>query len=103
MGLEYSNVVRVGVKVERNDSAWLPFTYSMFWCKQKDVSPSNMVREWAGNEVEMLSMGAVLPGQRKMGVGEVRRYWIKMRLSSYRDYWGEYDSSVEILKCRRAK
>lgn len=105
MGLEYSNVVRVGVLVERFDSKWIPFEYSMFWCQQRDQGNEKYcpIAEWAAEEVNMLTERIGLPGQHKMKVGETRRYWVKMRMSSYRDYWGEYDSKVEILKCRRAK
>jgi hypothetical protein len=38
---------------------------------------------------------------RKMEVGERRRYFAHVEFSHYRDYWGESDYDMEIIKMRR--
>lgn len=93
-----SEIVTIGVHVERFDSEWIPLRYRMFWCKQRNVN----VQEWAAVEVDLLSVHGFIPAVNRMKVGETRRYWVRMLISAYRDYWGEHDTEVEILKVRRA-
>jgi len=92
-----SAVVTVGIQVRRTDSKWIPFEHRMFYCKQKDVYD----RDWASEEVSLLSVLGGVPGQHKMKIDESRRYWATIRLICTRDYWGEYDYDVEFLKVKR--
>lgn len=96
--------VRVGVLVERQDSELIPFEYSMFYCRQRDQGDieSCHISEWAQQEVDMLSVRKCFR-PRYMKVGETRRYWIHMTMSSHCDYWGEWDSDIEIHSIKRAK
>lgn len=97
--------VRVGILVERQESKIIPFTYSMFYCRSQDMGDEKHVplSEWAASEVDLLSVRSGLPGQNKIPVGGSARYWVHMRMLHYMDYWGEHDTDVEILKCRRIK
>lgn len=101
MTLQSVGVVTVGIEVERFDSKWIPLEYRMFWCKQRaDV---NLV-DWAREEVGLLTArNDPFNVLKRMQVGERRRYWVRMRMESHRDYWGEYDSCVEFLKVKRAR
>lgn len=103
--MEYARTVRVGVEVTRHDSEWIPFEYRMFHCRSKDKGDTKFVplSDWAAEEVHLLSTRPGLPGQNKIPVGGSARFWVQMRMESHRDYWGEYDSAVEILKSRRIK
>lgn len=105
MSRNHHAVVRVGILVERTDSKIIPFEYSMFHCRSRDKGDKKYVplSEWAADEVGLLSVRPGLPGQNKIPVGGSARYWVQMRMSAYRDYWGEWDSEVEILKCRKIK
>lgn len=89
----------VGIVVERRDSKWIPFEYRMFHCRQRNPN----TWDWANSLVGMLGVLGGLPGEEKMKVGEVRRYWVRMSMHAWSDYWGEWDEDVEILKIRRAK
>lgn len=97
--------VRVGIRVERTESDWDPFLYRMFYCRQKDKGDAThcAVSEWAYDEVSMLNIRKGLPGCHKMKVGETRRYWVQMEMVHSSDYWGEHDSDISILSCRRAR
>lgn len=91
--------VTVGIEVTRFDSEYVPFEYRMFWCKQRTYN----IVDWASEEVHLLAGHGGLPGVHKMQVGESRRYWVKMILDSYRDYWGEYYSNVTLLRVKRSR
>ncbi len=97
--------VRVGVLVEHTDSKIIPFRHSMFHCRSRDMGDKRHVplREWAEDEVSMFYVRLGLPGQDKIPVGGSARYWVQMRMTHTSDYWGEHDTDVEILKCRRIK
>lgn len=97
--------VRVGILVEREDSKWLPFRYTMFHCRSRDMGDERHVPlcDWAAEEVNLLEVRAGLPGQNKIPVGCSARYWVQMKMTHTSDYWGEHDTDVEILKCRRIK
>lgn len=105
MSSYHSATVRVGVLVERHNSKCKPFDYRMFFCRQRDnPKENNFVAEWAKEEVNLLSIRSLrLPGQKKMKVGEVRRYWVRMTMHWCCDYWGEWDSDVEIISAKRVK
>ncbi len=93
--------VRVGIEVERYDSKWIPLEYRMFWCKQR--ADGNLV-DWANEEVGLFTVrNDPFNLMNRMKVGERRRYWVRMTITSTRDYWGEYDSDIEIHKFKRAK
>jgi hypothetical protein len=101
MSLQSAAIVTVGVQVERFDSKWIPLEYRMFWCKQQ--ADGNLV-DWAREEVGLLGVRKFpVDLVKRMQVGERRRYWVRMRMESHRDYWGEYDSCVEFLKVKRAR
>lgn len=97
------NTVRVGIEVTRNDSEWSQADYRMFWCRQKDKAPDQYVWSWAQECVSCLPYHGHLPGVLALPIGTTARYWVTMVLTGTRDYWGEYDDEVEILKCRRIK
>lgn len=94
-------IVTVGIEVERqHDKSWRPLKCRMFWCKQKS---DPYLIEWAREEVDLLG-NAILPGTKNMRVGERRRFWVRMLMSSYHCYWDdELSSEVQILKAKRAK
>lgn len=97
--------VRVGVLVEREDSDIIPFTYRMFHCRPRDKGDATHfpLSDWAADEVGLLSVRAGLPGQRKIPVGGSARYWVHMRMTHTSDYYGEHDTDIDILKCRKIK
>jgi hypothetical protein len=97
--------VRVGVLVEREDCKIIPFRYSMFHCRSRDRGDEKHfpLSDWAAEEVNLLSVRAGLPGQNKIPVGGSARFWVHMRMTHTSDYWGEHDTDVDILKCRRIK
>lgn len=97
--------VRVGIQVERTESKYSPFRYRMFHCRQRDRGDATHypIAVWAYDEVDMFSIRAGLPGQQKLKVGETARYWVQMEMTHTSDYWGEHDTDIEILKCRRIK
>lgn len=99
--------VRVGIQVTRQDCKWIPFTYRMFWCKQREVPPPESrlcpVSDCAQESISMLGELGGVPGEHKMKVGESRRYWATLCLHAYQDYWGECDEDVEFIRIRRAK
>jgi hypothetical protein len=99
-----SATVRVGVLVERQDSKYTPFHHSMFYCRQMQPGDGRRVplADWANEEVSFFGIRNILKPS-SMKVGETRRYWVHMTMSSHRDYWGEYDSDVEIHSIKRAK
>lgn len=105
MTLLASHTVRVGIVVERMDSEWVPIELQMFHCRSKDRGDSTHcpLSEWAEEEVQFLSHRKCLPRLLKLKIGEVARYWVHMRMYHYQDYFGEHDSKVKILKCRRIK
>lgn len=98
-------IARVGILVEKQDSKYIPYTSTMFHCRQRDPGDAKHcpLSDWAADEVSMLGYFHELPGWRKLKVGETARYWVHMRMTHTSDYWGEHDTSVEILKCRRIK
>lgn len=92
-----SATVRIGITVERVDSKYIPFDYTMFYCRSRDP----MVSDWASEEVGLLSVRKImLPGIKKMKVGETKRFWVHARLEAYQDYWGECDSDFIPLKIK---
>jgi hypothetical protein len=95
-----SCIVRVGIRVSREDSKYTPFTYHMFYCRQKDKYPDSYLASWAKEEIELLSIANGIPGQDKLAIDDSRRYWVRMRMTSYQDYQGEYYSCLEILNCK---
>ncbi len=103
MSIVAISIVRIGVEVTRNDSKWVPFDYRLFHCRQGDHPPDNCVRSWAEGAVELLGVCGGLPGQGKLKVGDSARYWATLRLIGTRDYWGEYDDEIEVIKCRRIR
>lgn len=105
MTLLATRTVRVGIIVEKSGDDWLPFDFRMFHCRSKDKGDRTHcpLSEWAATEIGFLSSSKSLPGLSKLKVGEVARYWVHLRLGHSRDYWGEYDSEIKILKCRRIK
>lgn len=105
MSRHHFATVRVGILVERMESKIIPFEYSMFYCRSRDQGDERHVplSNWAADEVNLLSVRSGLPGQNKIPVGGSARYWVHMRMSAYCDYWGEWDSDVEVIKCRKIK
>ena len=97
--------VRIGLLVERHDSEYQPFTYRQFYCRQKDKGNARYVppSEWSKEEVSNLPYHGTNRLFRRMKVGERRRYWVHARITGWQDYWGEYDSSFEVLSMRRCK
>jgi hypothetical protein len=101
MTLRSVGYVTVGIEVERRDSKWIPLEYRMFWCKQR---ADFALVDWARDEVGLLTVrGDLFKVQKRMQVGERRRYWVRMRMESHCDYWGEWDTCVEFLKVKRAR
>ncbi len=94
----YANV-RVGILVQRQDSFYMPFTYEMFYCKQKEEG----LVDWAQESVGLLCVLGGLPGKHKMKIGESRKYWVHATLTFTTDYWGESDQDMEIISMRRCK
>lgn len=106
MTLLTSRTVRVGIVVEKSGDDWLPFDFRMFHCRSKDKGDRTRcpLSEWAATEIAFfLGSSKSLPGLSKLKAGEVARYWVHLRLGHCRDYWGEDDTEVTILKCRRIK
>ena len=97
--------VRVGIEVIRNDSEWLPFTYRMFHCRSKDCGDDKHCSnsEWAADSISNWHSGEHLPGLLKLQIDQSARYWTQLRLTHHSDYWGEHDTEIEVLKCRRIK
>lgn len=92
--------VTVGILVERQDNEWRPFIHSMFYIKQrKEVG----VVDWASESVNLLCVLGGVPGQKTMKIGERRRYWARIEVQYWEDYYGEGDQDVVFLKVRRAK
>lgn len=58
--------------------------------------------EWAKDEVSGMSYHGFDKVFKRMKVGERRRYWMHIRITCYRDYWGEYDSGMRLLNIKRA-
>lgn len=94
--LNYATV-RIGVIVTRYDSDYSPFEHEMFYIRQND----EMIVEWAREEVGLFCVRNILRPY-SMKVGEQRRYWVHMSMSSYCDYYGDWDTDVEFHSCRRA-
>jgi hypothetical protein len=92
--------VTVGIRVERFDSKYIPFEYHLFHLRQQG---SDGVADWAQESVGLLGVLGGLPGEHKMHIGEVRKYWVRMRMSYWEDYWGEGNQDIEILKIRRCR
>ncbi|UZZ64556.1 hypothetical protein [Curvibacter phage PCA1] len=92
--------VRVGIKVTRHDSKWIPFTYEMFHIRQRS---SEGLTDWASESVGLLSVLGSMPGQQRMKVDETRRFFAQVELSYWQDYWGECDQDIVILSWRRVK
>lgn len=89
----------VGIQVFREDSEYFPRRYRVFYIRQKDFG----VQQWIYSIVDCLrSMGGV-PGDQSMKLGESRRYFCKVRLRAFQDYWGEWDDDIEFLKVKRVK
>jgi hypothetical protein len=97
--------VRVGVLVERYDADFLEFSYTMFYCRSKDKGDDTHcpLSEWVREEISSLDYHGGFPGQEKIPVGGRARYWAQLRVTCTRDYFGDFDSNVEIIKCRRIR
>lgn len=93
--------VTVGIEVERRDSEVIPLEYRMFHCRQRG-NPGLV--DWANEEVGLLTVrGDPFNLEKRLPIGARRRYWVRMRMESHCDYWGEWDSDVEFLKVKRAR
>ena len=97
--------VRVGILVERHDSKWRPFSYSMFHCRSRDRGDAKYcsISDWMNETISCFPYAGELPGVKKIPVGGSRRYWVHLSVERSFDYWGEYDENVEILKVRPCK
>lgn len=95
--------VRVGIEVTRNFSRWVPYDHRLFYCRSNDRGDEKTlpVRDWVSYELAEICE-CLLDESRKIPLGGSRRYWVQLRVSSIRDYWGEYDSEVVPLKCKPA-
>jgi len=89
--------VRLGIKVTRWDSKYIPFTHEMFFCKQRD----DFTVDWARESVSLLGVLGGVPGECKIEVGETRKYWCHATLVYSTDYWGEADEDVEFITVKR--
>lgn len=91
------HTLRVGILVAADLDGELEC--SMFHCRSSDYQ----LRDWAGGLIAELDRHDTPPGHNKIKPGETRRYWAKIELRGYQDYWGEYDDEIEILEYWRAK
>ena len=98
MSFKHKNI-RVGIEVTRYDSKWIPFEYRMFYCKQQDTH----IWDWANESTGLLGVLGGVPGEHKMQVGEVRKYWVHGTLTYSTDYWGESDQDFEMISVKRVK
>jgi hypothetical protein len=90
--------VRVGIEVTRNNSKWVPYDYRMFHCRQKDYK----LQDWAESVVWIMGQFGGIPGVKKIGIDETRRYWVYIDLTGYKNYLGEYEDEITIIKATRA-
>lgn len=99
-----TQISRIGFTVERFDCQYSPFEYRMFYCRQpNDLKNSIFYRDWAQECVGLMTEFGCNDLFKKMKVGERRRYWAHVRLECNRDYWGEIDYNMQILKLKRIK
>jgi hypothetical protein len=96
--MSFRTTVRVGIEVTRIDSKWFPYDYHMFHCRQKDYK----LQDWAESVVWIMGQFGGIPGVEKIGIDETRRYWVHIELSGYKNYLGEYEDEVTIIKATRA-
>jgi hypothetical protein len=99
-----SAVVRVGVLVEKFGEKPVESRFTVFYCRSKDKGDATHcpVSEWVGDEINyLMRYYGGFSGHDKIPVGGRARYWAQLRLTCTRDYWGDFDSEVEVIKCRR--
>lgn len=90
------DTVTFEVVVERHDSKWVPFRYRMSWCKQKEYD----LRDWVQDNVNLMGVLGGPPGQEKMQVGDKWQFRVTATITSWQDYWGEFDQAMEIHSSR---
>lgn len=103
--MTHSQQARLGIKVECFDSEHREHEYRMFHCRQRDQGDEKRcsIEDWMRDVVSCFPYFGDLPGVKTMKPGEVRRYWVHLRVTGTQDYWGDYDEDVDLLKVRRIK
>ena len=88
---------RIGLEVTNFDD----LDYRMFYFRGSKIDNSNF--EWIKNELEFFDQNFLKMNYNKIPIGKSCRFWLTIKLTSHRDYFGDVITKCVILKSKKIK